>query len=120
MERNVNKVGLVNLLVLLAVGTAGVFLAFSATTLAGLAGLVFFCLAFLIIAISYFQMRLEESERSEKMEFEELNRTAAPSSSLFAEAPGGDVLPARRAREQFERFFVPGFTILLLAAQGFA
>jgi regulator of protease activity HflC (stomatin/prohibitin superfamily) len=59
----------------------------------------------------WFQMRLEENERLEKLEFEELAR-AKGESALF-EAKESEVFPARRSREQFERFFVPGFAVLL-------
>lgn len=115
MERNINKIGLVNLVVLLGVGGAAAFLAFHTKTLAGQTGLVFLGLGFLVAAVSYFQMRLEESERLEKMEFEELNKSKG-SSSLFNVADA-ELFPAQRAREQFERFFVPAFTILLFLLQ---
>jgi membrane protease subunit HflK len=115
MERNINKIGLVNLVVLLLVGGASAFLAFHSKTLAGQTGLVFLGLGFLAAAVSYFQMRLEESERLEKMEFEELNKTKG-SSSLF-NVTDAELFPAQRAREQFEKFFVPGFTIVLFLLQ---
>ncbi|MBM3838897.1 MAG: protease modulator HflK [Verrucomicrobia bacterium] len=115
MERNINKIGLVNLVVLLLVGAAAAFLAFHTKTLAGQTGLVFLGLGFLVAAVSYFQMRLEESERLEKMEFEELNK-AKGSSSLF-NVTDAELFPAQRAREQFEKFFVPGFTVLLFLLQ---
>ena len=38
---------------------------------------------------------------------------ARASSTLF-EAKDAEVFPAQRAREQFEKFFVPGFGVLLL------
>src|SRR4051812_22560652 len=104
MERDIKKIGLVNLLVLLVVGIAAAFLSFHAGTLAGQAGLVFLGLGFLVIVVSYFQMRLEETERLEKMEFEELNKSKG-SASLF-NVTDAEVFPAQRAREQFERFFV--------------
>ena len=56
-------------------------------------------------------MRLEENERLEKLEVEELAR-AKGESTLF-ESKEAEVFPARRAREQFEKFFVPGFAVLL-------
>jgi regulator of protease activity HflC (stomatin/prohibitin superfamily) len=115
MERNIKRIGLVNLLVLLAIGVASTVLARSTNTLAGQSGIIFLGLGFLVIAISYFQIRLEESERLERLEFEEINKTAA-SASLFNTADA-EVFPARRSREQFERFFVPGFTVVLLLLQ---
>ncbi|MFO1499925.1 MAG: protease modulator HflK [Verrucomicrobiota bacterium] len=116
MERNIKKIGLVNLVVLLGIGTASVAVARYANTFAGQTGVVFLGLAFLVLAIGYFQMRLEETERLEKLEFDELNKTAA-SGSLFNTAEA-EVFPARRSREQFERYFVPAFTVVLLILQG--
>jgi len=110
MERNIRKIGLVNLLVFLLVGVAAALLARYGNSLAGQAGLAFFGIGFLVQAISYFQMRLEESERLERLEFQEL--TKSEPSSLF-NRDEAEVFPARRSREQFERFFIPGFTILL-------
>jgi membrane protease subunit HflK len=65
--------------------------------------------------VSWFQMRLEVRENLEKLEFEELTRSAA-SSALFNTGET-EVFPAQRSREQFERFFVPGFTVLLCLLQ---
>lgn len=116
MERNIQKIGLVNLVVLLFVGGAAAFLAFYANTFAGQAGLAFLGLGFLVAAVSYFQMRLEETERLEKLEFDELNKSKG-SASLF-NITDAEVFPAQRAREQFERFFVPAFTVVLFLLQG--
>ena len=116
MERNINKIGLVNLVVLLLIGGASAFLAFYANSLSGQSGLAFLSLGFLVALVSYFQMRLEESERLEKLEFDELNKSKG-SASLF-NVTDAELFPAQRAREQFERFFVPGFTILLFLLQG--
>ncbi|MBI4664109.1 MAG: protease modulator HflK [Verrucomicrobia bacterium] len=116
MERNLQKIGLVNLCVLVVVGGAAAFLAFYAKAFAGQTGLAFLGLGFLVAAVSYFQMRLEESERLEKLEFEELNKSKG-SASLF-NVTDAELFPAQRVREQFERFFVPGFAIVLFLIQG--
>lgn len=115
MERNIKKTGLVNFVVLLGIGIASFILARYTGTLAGQAGVIFLGLGLLVIAIGCFQMRLEEAERLEKLEFEEINKTAA-SASLFNTAEP-EAFPARRSREQFERYFVPGFTVLLFLLQ---
>src|SRR5262245_42767800 len=115
MERNVNKIGIVNLLVMFVVGVAAFALARYANALSGQVGSIFLGLGFLVLAVSYFQMRLEETERLERLEFDELTR-AKGSGSLF-NVSDAEVFPARRAREQFERFFVPGFTVVLLLLQ---
>lgn len=115
MERNIQKNGLINLLVLLAVGVAGFMVARLTNSLAGQVDLVFLALGILVAAVSWFQMRLEESERLEKLELEELGRTHS-GSALF-EAKDAELYPAQRSREQFERFFVPVFTIIMCIAE---
>jgi regulator of protease activity HflC (stomatin/prohibitin superfamily) len=118
MERNLQKNGLVNLVILLLVGMAGFAVARYANSLAGLLSLVFIGIGFLVAAVSWFQMRLEERERLERLELDELAKGHA-SSALF-EAKDAEVFPAQRSREQFERFFVPIFTIALCLGQGAA
>ncbi|HEX7619211.1 MAG TPA: hypothetical protein VF480_10900, partial [Verrucomicrobiae bacterium] len=82
-----------------------------AHSLAGQAGAVFLGLGMLVAFTGWFQMRLEENERLEKLEVEELSR-AKGGSALF-ETKESEVFPARRSREQFEKYFVPGFAVLL-------
>jgi membrane protease subunit HflK len=118
MERNHQKNGLTNLLLLLAVGIATLATALYAKSVSGQIAAGFLGLGMLIALISWFQMRLEERERIEKLEFDELAKGGASSSTLF-NTQDAEGFPARRSREQFEKFFVPGFTILLLVAQGF-
>ena len=115
MERNVQKSGGVNLAVALFVFLAAFAVAAYANSLAGEAASVFLGLGVLVAFTSWFQGRLEENERLERLEIEELAR-AKGDSALFA-AKESEVFPARRAREQFERFFVPGFAVLLLALE---
>ena len=115
MERNIQRNGLVNLLALLAVGSAGFAVARYDGSLAGQVTSVFLGLGVLVAFVSWFQMRLEESERLEKLELEELARSKA-SATLF-EAKEAEVFPAQRSREQFEKFFVPGFTVLVCLLQ---
>ena len=115
MERNIQKIGIINLLVILVVGAASLFLGGYAHTIAGQIGSYFFGLGLLVAAVSYFQMRLEDSERLEKLEFEELTKTK-DAASLFTSTEV-ETFPAARSREQFERFFVPAFTVLLFLLQ---
>jgi len=105
----------VNLLVLLVVGVAGFAVARSANALAGQVCSIFIAQGVLVAAVSWFQMRLEESERLEKLEFEELAKMHS-GSALF-EAKDAEVFPVQRTREQFERFFVPVFTVVLCLIQ---
>ncbi len=111
MERSIQKNGLVNLTLALVIFLAGFGATVFAGSLAGQAASVFLGLTVLVTFVSWFQMRLEENERLEKLELDELARSRG--SSLF-EAKDGGSFPARNAREQFEKYFVPGFAILLL------
>src|SRR6266545_3311619 len=116
MERNIQKNGLINLGLLLVVGVAAFAVARLSHSLAGQIAAAFLGLGALIAAVSWFQMRLEDRERLEKLEFDEVTRGGASSSTLF-NTQEAEAFPARRAREQFEKFFVPGFTVLLLLLQ---
>jgi modulator of FtsH protease HflK len=116
MERNLQRNGLVNLLAMLVVGAAGFGLAGYANVLSGQVAAVFLGLGVLVAFVSWFQMRLEERERLEKLELDELARSKA-SATMF-EGKDAEVFPIQRSREQFERFFVPGFTFVLLLLQG--
>lgn len=114
MDRNIQKLGVINVLLLLFVGAANAFVALYAKSAAGEAGVCLIGLGFLVAALSYFQMRLETRERLEKLEYDELKK-AASSAALFSQE--AETFPARRAREQFERYFVPAFTVLLFLLQ---
>src|SRR6185369_6525431 len=94
---------------------AGFAVARLANSLAGQVAMIFLALGALVAAVSWFQMRLEENERLEKLEIDELARSKS-SSTLF-QTTEAEVFPAQRSREQFERFFVPGITVLLLLLQ---
>ena len=111
MERNIQRNGLVNLLVLLAAGVTGLVAARLADSVTGQVASVFVGLGVLSAAVSYFQMRLEARERLERLEFDEVTKTGA-SEGLF-NAQESEAFPAQRAREQFEKWFVSGFTIVL-------
>jgi membrane protease subunit HflK len=116
MERNVQKNGLVNLAAALAIFIAALAVTAYANSLAGQAAVIFLGLGMLVAFASWFQMRLEENERLEKLEVEELARTRGQT-ALF-EAKDGEVFPARHSRELFEKFLVPGFSVLLLLIEG--
>jgi len=116
MERNTQKNGLVNLLGLLIACLVAALIGNVAQSATAAVGAVFLGVGFLVAAISYFQMRLEHREHLEHLEFEEIARDRNRA-ALFDES-GVDTFIARKAREQFERFFVPAFTTLLGLAQG--
>lgn len=100
-----------NLAVALVIFLAGFGVTVFSGSLAGQTAAVFLGLGVLVTFVSWFQMRLEENERLEKLELDELARSRG--ASLF-EAKDSGSFPARNAREQFEKYFVPGFAILLL------
>ena len=115
MERNIQKNGLVNLLMLLLVGVAALAVARYTNSLAGTVSVIYLALGVLVAAVSWFQMYLEQSERLEKLELEELAQGKG-GSALF-QTKEAELFPAQRSREQFERFFVPVFTVLLFLAE---
>ena len=112
MDRNTKTKGLVNFLVLLAFGCAVFAVGRLANSLAGFVASAFFGLGTLVAFVSWFQMRLEEREAAEKMEIEELARTKT-SSTLFDDKETA-FFPARSSREQFEKYFVAGFMVVLM------
>ena len=111
MERNVQKNGLVNLVAATMIFVAAFVVMGYVHSVAGQAASIFLGLGTLVAFVSWFQMRLEENERLEKLELDELVKSKG-GSTLF-EAKDAEVFPAQRAREQFEKFFVPGFGVLL-------
>lgn len=117
MDKTIQKTGLVNLLTLLFVAGFSTGISRQTVSLTDDLATAFLWLGFLAAAVSYFQIRLENRERVEKLEMEDLARTAGRT-SLFES--GEEILPAFRARAQFEKWLVPVFTALLLALQGLA
>src|SRR5579863_10180726 len=115
MERRIQQNGLVNLVALVLIASAGYAAARYANSLAGQTACIFMAIGLLVSAVSWFQMRLEERERLEKLEFDELNKSAT-GSALF-NVTEAEVFPAQRSREQFEKFFVPAFAVLVFLLQ---
>lgn len=116
MESNVQRKGLVNWVTLLLVGGVNGLVAAYAHSLTGLVATVFMGLGVLVALTAYLQMRVEERERLETLEFAELSKKSRDS-SLFAEQ-AVDTFPAKQARIQFEKYFVPGMAVLLAVLQG--
>jgi regulator of protease activity HflC (stomatin/prohibitin superfamily) len=102
-------------LVLLAVGATGFVVARMADSLAGQVSMVFVGVGVLVAAVSWFQMRLEERERLELLEVEELSKSRGDT-AMFKEK-NAEIFPAQRSREHFQRFFIPVFTAILCVAQ---
>lgn len=118
MQRNLQPTGLVNVLISLAAAGGGTYIARQTAALTDEVVSVFLGLGFLVTLFSYFQARMEVRERLEKLELDELAKSAR-NTTLF-ESTDAEAFPARRAREQFERWLVPGFCLVLLALQGLA
>lgn len=119
MERTLQRLGLLNVFALLAASAAGVWLALNARIASGLAAGAFLVVGLLVAFVSLFHMRLRARERGEEMELDELRRKSGARATMFAETDL-ELRPARRAREQFERVFVPAFTALLVLLEGAA
>ncbi len=111
MESNRTKLTLLNLLALLAACATGLVIAQSSHALTALVAACFAGLGALVALVSYFQMRLIEREKNERLEYDELTKSPTASALFNKEETSG--LPAHRSREQFEKYFVPGFTIAL-------
>ncbi|MDB6029526.1 MAG: Band 7 protein [Verrucomicrobiales bacterium] len=114
MDRNHTKVGLINWVLLLVASVVSVMVTRYVNSIAGWMGSIILGMGVLVALITYFQMRLEERERFEKLEFDELNK-AKGSSTLFTQE--AEAFPAQHSREQFERFFIPFFTVLMFLGQ---
>jgi regulator of protease activity HflC (stomatin/prohibitin superfamily) len=120
MEQSAQKNAVVNLLAAVVVFIAAFAVTVYAGSLSGETAACFLGLGVLVAFFSWFQMRLEENERLEQLEVEEMAR-AKGEASLF-DSKESELFPARRSKEQFEKFFVPGFAVLLFileAAGGF-
>jgi regulator of protease activity HflC (stomatin/prohibitin superfamily) len=91
------------------------FIARYANSSAGLMGAILGGIGLFVALLSYCQMSLEGREQLEKLELDELSKSRG-AASLFATA-GADTFSARRSREQFERYFIPALTGLLLLIQ---
>src|ERR1700690_915280 len=102
MERNIQKNGMVNLIAAVMIFIAAFVVTTYVHSLADQAASIFLGLGALVAFASWFQMRLEENERLEKLELDELAKSKG-GSALF-DAKDSEGFPAPRAREQFEKF----------------
>ena len=114
-QQNSKKLALINSFVLLLVTIGTLLLALKADSTVGLAGAVLLGIGTLIGFFSFIQSHLIDRERVEALEMQELDRTRG-NESLFAGA-AEDAYPARNARRQFEKWVVPGFSLLVLLGQ---
>lgn len=115
MEKNLSKSGATNWIVLLVAGITLEWLSLQSKSVTAAVGAALFLVGFLVSLVSWFQMRLEAREEAERLEIEALGRSRNDS-ALFSES-AAETFPARRAREQFEKWLVPVFTFLLFLVQ---
>ncbi len=115
MDQNTKRAGLLNLVVLLGATIGMMLVSRYVNSAAAVMATILTGYGLLAALLSYFHIGLLEREQFERMEMEELSKTRG-SESLFATA-GGDTFPARRSREQFERFFIPSLTAVLFLLQ---
>src|SRR5580658_7765749 len=118
MDQNTKRTGLMNWVVLLGASLGMLLISSYVSSAAAVMGAILTGFGLLVALLSYFHIGLLEQEQFEKLEIEELSKSRG-SESLFATA-GADTFPARRSREQFERFFIPGFTAVLFLLQAAA
>lgn len=115
MEKNLSKSGATNWIVLLVAGITLEWLSLQSKSATAGVGAALFLVGFLVSLVSWFQMRLEAREEAERLEIEALGRSRNDS-ALFTES-AAETFPARRAREQFEKWLVPAFTFVLFVVQ---
>jgi membrane protease subunit HflK len=115
MHHNFKKIGLINWIVLLLAGAISGVIAQLMNSDSGWLATAILAIGFFVGLVSYFQMRLEEREAIEQLEYEELNKSKG-GSALFT-SQEADVFPARRSRVQYERFFIPAFTVFLVVLE---
>src|SRR6476659_5958668 len=110
MDQSEKKIGLLNWIVLLVTSAAMLLMSRWVNSAAGVVATIISGVGLLVALVSYFQMRLAEREQLERLEMEELAKSRGDT-SLFAAAD--ETFPAKRSREIFEKYFVPGFTVVV-------
>ncbi|MGZ5530194.1 MAG: protease modulator HflK, partial [Limisphaerales bacterium] len=111
MDQSEKKIGLLNWIVLLVTSAAMLFVSRSVNSAAGVVATIIAGVGLLVALLSYFQMGLAEREQLERLEMEELAKSRGDS-SLFASS-ADETFPAKRSREIFDKYFVPGFALVV-------
>ena len=107
------KGGLWNLLISLMALVGGVVLVTATGTGTAYAVLFFMGVGLMIAVVSWVHMLLANREQLEQMELEEVSR-GHDGEALFSE---GDGLPAKRSREQYEKWGVPFAAVIIFLIQ---
>lgn len=115
MAAKAERLGLLS--TLLALVLAGVVYGFArwAGGASPLVTATFLVLGLLVAAVSYFHLRLVRRVLEERLEEQELSEEAGEDSSLFTAPTEENIeaFTAGHALQQFERYIVPGFTLVL-------
>ena len=107
--------GFWNLLITLLAAVGSVVLAVVTHSVTSYGIAAFMVLGFVVALVSLIHMALREREQQEARELEEI-QAGATNEALFEE---GEVLPAKRSREQFEKWGMPVVALVMLALQIF-
>ncbi len=102
--------GFWNLLITLLAATGSIVLAVVTHSVTSYGIAAFMVLGFVVALVSLIHMALREREQLEARELEEI-QSGATNEALFEE---GEVLPAKRSREQFEKWGMPVVSIVML------
>jgi membrane protease subunit HflK len=113
METHDNRGGLWNLLISLLAVLGGSVLVMATGTSTAWAVMIFLSAGLMIALVSWVHMHLANREGLERLELEEVSESRE-GEALFAE---GEVLPARRSREQYEKWVVPLVSVILFLMQ---
>ena len=116
MEKTGKSGAIINFLMLLGAAILSFSIGRFANSLTGQFASYLIGFGALLAFASWFHMRLEEQERFEKMEFDEVVRTRG-GTSLF-NTQESETFAARRSRELFERYFIPSLTGLVALGHG--
>jgi membrane protease subunit HflK len=115
MERHSLKTGTINWIALLGLAIGLEVVSKIADAATAELGAAFTLVGLVTALVAWFQMRLEASEETERLEMEELARSRSKA-ALF-DTTADEAFPARKARMLFEKWFVPGLTLLLFLMQ---
>ncbi len=115
MNRSLARNGLINTVALGLAAVGLMVLARSAASFTAELTATLVGIGFLTALVAWFQMRLNLREEAEKIELADLARSRSQASMFDSAA--AETFPARRSREQFERYLVPAFTLLLFAIE---
>lgn len=117
MQRSFQQTGFINWMTLLALGLGLEVVSRLGTSATGELGAAFVLVGLITAVVSWFQMRLESAEESERLELEDLARSRK-SAALFDSS--AEAFPAKNSRQQFDKWVLPILTLILFIVQSLA